>query len=346
MIRQAVLLVGGRGTRVWPLTDTVPKGLLPVAGVPFIELQFRLLAEVGVEEVILAIGTSHESAWRSYAEGTTSPVVHLAVEQTKLDTAGPLVAIRHQLDDRFLVLNGDVVLEGSLGQFVADAPDLPAILSLVGVEDTSAYGVVVTNDHGKVERFIEKPPPGTAPTNAVNAGMYLLSRSVFDAYEEGPLSFEQTVFPSLVEQGLLGGVEIDGVWLDIGTPRLYLQTHRDVAAGESRLVNMDPAHHSIEADVAGDLDGNWNFIGSGAVVEAGARVSESIVLPGATIRSGSFVEDSIVGWNAVIENARVSDSTVIGAGAVIGEGCELSAGVRIAPGSKLGAGAVTFEPPA
>ncbi|MBT8249117.1 MAG: NDP-sugar synthase [Acidimicrobiia bacterium] len=330
---------------MWPLTDTVPKGLLPVAGVPFIELQFRLLAEVGVEEVILAIGTSHESAWRTYAEGTTSPVVHLAVEQSKLDTAGPLVAVRDQLDDRFLVLNGDVVLEGSLGQFVEDAPDLPAVLSLVGVEDTSAYGVVVTNDLGKVERFIEKPPPGTAPTNAVNAGMYLMSRSVFDAYDEGALSFEQTVFPSLVEQGLLGGVKIDGVWLDIGTPPLYLQTHRDVAAGNSRLVNMEPAHHGIGANVAGDLDGNWNFIGPGAVVEEGARVRESIVLAGATIRSGSVVEDSIVGWNAVVENARISDTTVIGAGAVVGEGCELTAAVRIGPGSSLSARSVTFEPP-
>ncbi len=345
MIRQAVLLVGGRGTRVWPLTDTVPKGLLPVAGVPFIELQFRLLAEVGVEEVILAIGTSHESAWRAYAEGMTEPIVHLAVEHTRLDTAGPLVAVRDHLDDRFLVLNGDVVLEGNLSQFVENAPDLPAVLSLVAVDDTSAYGVVVTDDNGNVERFIEKPPPGTSPTSSVNAGMYLVSRSVFDGYPEGALSFEQTVFPSLVEQGLLGGVTIDGVWLDIGTPPLYLQTHRDVAAGKSRLVEMEPSHLHVGADVAGQLEGRWNYVAPGAVIERGASVSESIVLAGATIRPGSVVQDSIVGWHAIVDGARLSDSTVVGAEAVIGRDCELSAGLRVAPGSELSPGSVTFAAP-
>ncbi len=345
MIRQAVLLVGGRGTRVWPLTDTVPKGLLPVAGIPFIELQFRLLAEVGVEEVILAIGTSHEAAWREYAEGKNNPTVSLAVERSKLDTAGPLVAVRDRLDERFLVLNGDVVLEGSLGQFVADAPDLPAVLSLVGVEDTSAYGVVVTDQTGRVERFIEKPPAGSAPTNKVNAGMYLIHRNVFDGYPEGQLSFERTVFPSLVEAGQLGGVEIEGVWLDIGTIPLYLKAHADVATGRSRLVAMDPPHMDAGAIIKGDVGGAWNYCGEGATIEEGATVAESVILPGAKVRAGSVVRQAVIGWDAEIDGARVLDDAIVGSNASIGSGCELARGARIAPGSVLGPRSVTFTPP-
>ena len=201
MIRQAVLLVGGRGTRMWPLTADRPKGLLPVAGVPFIELQFRLLAEVGVEEVILAVGLEHEAAWKEYAAGVIEPRVTVSVEESPLDTAGPVCAVCPQLDDRFLVLNGDVVLEGELGRFVAEASDLPAVLALVEVEDTSAYGVVVTGADGRVERFVEKPSPETAPARTINAGMYLMSRHVLERYQQGPLSFERTVFPALVESG-------------------------------------------------------------------------------------------------------------------------------------------------
>ena len=340
MIRQAVLLVGGRGTRVWPLTDTTPKGLLPVAGLPFIELQFRLLAEVGVEEVILAIGTSHETAWREYAEAHTDPVVKLAVEQVKLDTAGPVVAVKDQLDERFLVLNGDVVLEGNLVDFVERAPDYPAVLSLVAVDDTSAYGVVVTDADGRVERFIEKPSQGTAPTNTVNAGMYLMTREVFDEYEEGPLSFETQVFPTLVERGQLGAFAIEGVWLDIGTPELYLQTHDDVAAGKSRLVSMDP-----HAGESGSREGAWSYVGPGAVVEEGATVSESIILDGARIGAGSRIHRAVIGWDAVVDGATVEGSTMVGAGSRIEAGNELTAGARVAPGASLPPCSITFTPP-
>jgi mannose-1-phosphate guanylyltransferase len=295
--------------------------------------------------VILAIGTSHEKAWRDYAEKHVSPTVDLAVEYSRLDTAGPLVAVRDKLDDQFMVLNGDVVLEGSLTQFVEDAPDLPAVLSLVAVEDTSAYGVVVTDNEHRVERFIEKPPQGTAPTNSVNAGMYLMKKSVFDHYEEGPLSFERTVFPALVERGELGGVEIEGVWLDIGTADLYLQTHDDVAAARSRLVSMQPAHLHDGAQVAGATEGAWSYIGPGAVVEDGAIVSESVVLPGARIGAGSHIHRAVVGWEADIDGAHVHGSTLVGAEAKVGKGNELGGGMRIAPRAELAAGAVTFAPP-
>ena len=334
-VRQAVLLVGGRGTRVWPLTHTMPKGLLPVAGVPFIELQFRLLAEVGVEEVILAVGTTHEAAWREYAATVTSPHVEVSVEQTPLDTAGPVGAVRDRLDDRFLVLNGDVVLEGELTEFVERAPDAAAVLALVQVEDTSAYGVVVTRGDGMVDRFVEKPPQGTAPADTVNAGMYLLRREVVERYPEGRLSFERVVFPNLVDSGELGAVTISGEWLDIGTPDLLLATHDAVAAGRSRLVAFpDP------------VPVPWRSIEAGAVVEQGAVVEESVVLAGATIRAGATVRRAVIGRGAVVEaGAIVTGGSVVGENAVIGTGCEIDRGARIAPDAKLAPGSVTFAPP-
>jgi len=335
MIRQAVLLVGGRGTRVWPLTASMPKGLLPVAGVPFIELQFRLLAEVGVEEVILAVGTEHQEQWRDYAQSIASPSVLISVEEAPLDTAGPVAAVRDQLDDRFLVLNGDVVLEGQLGEFVTQAPSAPAVLALVEVEDTSAYGVVVTRPDQMVDRFIEKPPAGTAPTNTVNAGMYLMRREVIERYPPGRLSFERVVFPNLVESGELGAVTIEGEWLDIGTPELLLATHDAVAAGRSRLVQF-----------AEPIPDPWIYVEAGASVEEGAIVEESVVMAGAVIRTGATVRRAIVGRGAVIEaDATVTGAAVIGENAVIGGGCEIDRGARIAPGSRLDPGSVTFAPP-
>lgn len=336
MIRQAVLLVGGRGTRMWPLTASLPKGLLPVAGVPFIELQFRLLAEVGVEEVILAIGAEHERQWRVYAESVEQPRVVISVEETPLDTAGPVTAVRGQLDDRFLVLNGDVVLEGQLTEFVDKAPDLPAVLALVRVADTSAYGVVVTAPDGAVDRFVEKPPAGTAPTDTVNAGMYLMRREVIERYPPGRLSFERVVFPDLVQAGHLGAVTIEGEWLDIGTPELYLSTHDAVASGRSRLVQFpEPVPEP------------WVWVDPAAVVEPGAAVEEAIVLSGATVQAGATVRRAVVGGGATVEaRAVVTGASLVGENAVVAAGCEIDRGARIAPEAKIPAGSITFSPPA
>lgn len=332
-MRQAVVLVGGRGTRMWPLTATAPKGLLPVAGVPFIELQFRLLASVGVEEVILAVGTEHESAWKDYAAAAAVGLaVDVSVEDEPLDTAGPVTGLLNRLDERFLVLNGDVVLEGSLPGFVEQAPELPAVLALVEVDDPSAYGVVVTSSVGRVERFVEKPPSGEAPTKLVNAGMYLFERDALAGYQPGRLSFERDVFPDLVERGLLGAVAIDGEWLDIGTPELYLEAHDAAAAGRLSLVEFQ-------------LDDDWVWIAPEAQVSPRASVSQSVILGDAAIDAGATVERAIIGWGARIGAAAVGGAAVVGAGAEVGDGCELAAGLRLAPGTVLAPGSVSFSPP-
>ncbi len=209
------------------------------------------------------------------------------------------------------------------------------MLALVEVEDTSAYGVVVTDSGGIVESFIEKPPAGTAPTNTVNAGMYLMGREVIERYPEGRLSFERVVFPDLVESGELGGVTIEGEWLDIGTGELYLATHDAVAAGRSRLVRFPEP-----------VPDPWVFVEEGAVVEPGAVVEEAIVMAGATIEAGATVRRAVVGRRAIVETgATVTGAALVGEDAVIGAGCEVDYGARVAPDVRLAPGSVTFSPP-
>lgn len=343
-VRQAVLLVGGRGTRMWPLTAYTPKGLLPVAGIPFIEYQLRLVAAAGVEEVLLAVGQDHLAAWKDYvAAWDGSPSLSLAIEEEPLDTAGGLVEAIDRLDDRFLVLNGDVVLEADMAGFVAAAPEQAAgTIALVEVEDPSAYGVVVTDDAHMVEAFVEKPPPGTEPAKTVNAGIYVLQRRVLESYPPGRLSFERVVFPALAGQGDLGGISVRGTWLDIGTPRLLVETNGFVLRGESSL-HRPPHPH---AGSGGVRRGAWSWVAEGATVHDGAVIEEGMVMEGAEVAEGAIVRRAVVGPGASIgRGAVVTDASLVGPGARIGAGCEIDAGMRVAPEAVLAPGSVTFGAP-
>lgn len=335
MIRQAVLLVGGRGTRLWPLTADRPKGLIPVTGTPFLDLQLQLLRQVGVEEVILAVGTSHLGAWEAYAADDHNGIdVSLTVETSPLDTAGALVASVERLDERFLVLNGDVVIETDLSGFVSAAGDAEAALALSRVEDTSAYGVVVTDDLHRVEAFVEKPPPGTAPADTVSAGIYVMSRSVFEGRPQGPLSFERAVFPELAAEQRLFAHVVDGSWLDIGTPRLLLDTHDHVMRGRSQLLPRN------------DAGRDWVWVDETAKVDDTAEVVRSVVMEGAVIGAGAKVADAVIGPEADIgTDVTVRGEAVVGPRAVIGPGVELDAGIRVGPAAVIGADSVRFSPP-
>ena len=210
---------------------------------------------------------------------------------SKTSRSTPRGRSRHcwaSLDDRFLVLNGDVTLDASLSDFIAHAPSVGAALVLVPVADPSAYGVVVLDDDGFVERFVEKPAPGLAPANTVSAGVYLVERRALEGFEQGPLSFERRVFPDLAAHKELGGVVLDGLWLDIGTPALYLNTHEMLLSNGSRLYEADGRHGvGVGAVVDGECHGSWSWIGAGATVEHGASIKESVILPGARIESGA-----------------------------------------------------------
>jgi len=329
---------------MWPLTATMPKGLIPVAGVPFLDLQIRQLAAAGIDEVFLAVGRAQLEEWQQFAAARDG--VRLVVEEEPLDTAGPVLAALSDLGERFLVLNGDVVIEADLKSYIAAAhDDVKATLGLVEVEDTSAYGVVVLDGSGMVDRFIEKPPADEAPARTVNAGMYVMTRAALAEYPAGRLSFERVVFPRLADEGSLQGVVIAGRWLDIGTPELFLDCTGAVLGGATEL-HRPESSHLIEGTCRGDTAGEWSWIAAGATVEPGAVIEEAVILPGATIGANSVVRRGVVGWDATIGNDSViTGATMIGAGASIGSNVELDRGIRIAPGSRLESGAVSFAPP-
>ncbi len=344
MTDQAVILAGGRGTRMWPLTAGHPKALLPVAGMPFLEMQLRWLASAGVSEVLIAVGEEQEELWRAYLANhrhTEGPQVEVMVERQPLDTAGALVAIRDRLADRFLVLNGDVILDVDPGELMDPGGAWRARLMLTVVDDASAYGSV-SREGSTVTAFVEKPDVTGDIGATVNAGLYLMERSVLDELPEARLSLERDVFPRLASAGELSAVVGDGPWIDIGTAQRYIEAYGIVAAGRTKL--HDPGH--ADGELLTTDSGSWAWIGPGATVDPTARLDRAVVLDRATIGSGVEVCDSVVGWSAQVKDgAVVAEHSLVGEGSVIGAGCELRHGVRVAPGTELGARAVTFSAP-
>ncbi len=342
MIDQAVLLLGGRGTRLWPLTESRPKGLLPVAGLPFFEYQVRLLAELDVSEIFLAVGKPWERSWQSYlAERPDLSHVRLAVEEHPLDTAGPVRAILDQLSGPFLTLNGDVLFDADLREVFGPRPE-GATLVLSRVDDPSAFGVVVTDSSGAVTEFVEKPTRERAPADTISAGIYLLTPDAISRFPQGPLSFERSVFPLLAQKGELSAVVAEGSWMDIGTPELYIDAHAYVAAGRCHVYL--PELPTGPGEIVGRIDGPV-WAGSGALVEEGAIISDSVVLPGGVVRTGATVRGSVIGWGAEVkEGAEVVNGSIVGEEAVVGKRCEIR-GLRIAAGAVLSERSVTVRPP-
>jgi mannose-1-phosphate guanylyltransferase len=215
----------------------------------------------------------------------------------------------------------------------------------VEVDDTSAYGVVVLDADGMVEAFVEKPRPEDAPARTVNAGMYVMSRTAIERYPAGRLSFERVVFPDLAARDALGGVVIEGRWMDIGTPDLYLDCTGAVLRGETALYR--PAGpHLCDGEMAGDTAGAWSWVAAGASVAAGAVIEEAVVLAGARIGTNSVIRHAVVGWDAVVgSDVLIGGGAMVGRAARIGAGTELGYGIRIAPAATIGPGDVTFSPP-
>jgi mannose-1-phosphate guanylyltransferase len=327
---KAVVLVGGFGTRLRPLTLSTPKQMLPVANRLMIERVVEHLGAHGVDTAVLSLGYRPDAFADAYPEGRCAGVdLHYAVEPQPMDTAGAIrfAALDGGIDERFLVVNGDVLTDLDVAALVAahERSGAEGTIALHRVEDPSAFGVVPTQADGRVTAFIEKPPPGEAPTDLINAGTYVLERSVLDRIEPGrPVNVERVTFPAMVTDGTLYAFDGDTYWIDAGTPATYLAANLDFLAGKRGAPEdgIDPA-----ASVAGEVE--HSVIGPGAVVEEGATVSGSVVLRGATVRRGSVVRDSIVGPRATIEEgAMVEDGSVLGDDVVVLAGSRVS-GERI-----------------
>jgi mannose-1-phosphate guanylyltransferase len=349
---RAVVLVGGEGTRLRPLTLTTPKQMLPIVEQPMIERVLGHLAKHGIDDAVLSLGYRPDAFIDAYPDSVIAGVrATYAVEPTPLDTAGAIrfAADAAGVDETFVVLNGDVLTDTDIAELVRfhETSGAEATISLTPVEDPSAFGVVPTDEHGAVEAFIEKPPRDEAPTNLINAGIYVLEPSVLGRIERDTrVSIERQTFPTLVETRSLYALRSDAYWLDTGTPDAYLRAHRDLLAGRrggppapGAVLDGEVGPGSwrigdVEADgavtrsllgtgasVAAGATVEDAVVGAGAVVEDGASVTGSVLLPGARIASKASVEQSIVGPGAIIgQRCVIGHLSVIGAGAVTASG--------------------------
>jgi mannose-1-phosphate guanylyltransferase len=324
---RAVVLVGGYGTRLRPLTCDRPKQMLPIVDRPMIEHVVGHLADHGIDDVVLSLGFRSDVFEDAYPEGRCAGVrLHCAVEPTPLDTAGAIrFAARHAgIDGRFLVLNGDVLTDLDIGAFVAfhERSAAEGTIALHKVDDPSRYGVVPTDGTGRVLEFVEKPPPGEAPTDLINAGTYVLEPSVLDRIPDGTrVSVERDVFPAMVGDRSLFALDGETYWIDTGTPQTYIRAQLDLTEG-LRGEPLPARHES--ATVAGDAEVRRSVLGADVVVEAGARVEGSVVLSGARIAPGAVVEASIIGQGAHVgEGARVVGHSTVGDGELVVPGTVL-----------------------
>ena len=336
------MLAGGEGTRLRPLTYTTPKPLLPIANRPFLEHQLAWLAGHGVDEVVLSLGYRPDAFAGRFPDGVFYPGtprtpgagvrLRYAVEPEPLGTAGAIRFAASGLEGgRLIVCNGDILTDLDLSALVRFHTErgAEATIALTRVEDPSAFGVVPTDEDGRVLGFVEKPAPGAAPTDWVNAGTYVLEASVLDAIPDGrAVSIERETFPGLLEQGRsLYAMPSPAYWLDIGTPAKYLQANADLLAGRTMLAAPDS-----DVDPAADVTGS--VVGARAEVGKGARVLRSVLLEGARVGPGAEVADSIIGAGASVgDGAVVKDLSIVGPGAEVAAGARL-AGARLA-GARL-----------
>jgi mannose-1-phosphate guanylyltransferase len=334
---QALVLAGGEGTRLRPLTLTVPKPVMPLAGRPFLSFMLDWLRGHGVDDVLLSCGfLAHavEDVLGDEYEGMQLRYVH---EDSPLGTAGPmrLAADEGLLAERLLVLNGDVLTDMDLTAQLAfhEERGAKATLALIAVDDTSSYGVVPTNDDGSVIEFREKQP-GPAPTNRINAGAYVLEREVVDLIPSGrSVSFEREIFPALVENGLYGFHQ-EGYWIDIGTPERYLESTYDLLAGrvESTLPERDETGSLIyePALTAGAHIGPQSVLGQHCSVGVGATIDRSVLHQRVTVGAEATIQESVLG-----EGVRVGDGAQVGPNAMLGSGAIVEAGEVVEPGARL-----------
>jgi mannose-1-phosphate guanylyltransferase len=347
----AVILVGGLGTRLRPLTLSAPKPMLPTAGVPFLAHLITRIRDAGIVHVVLGTSYRAEVFEEYFGDGTEFGVeLEYVVESEALGTGGGIRNVADALrGDTVLVFNGDNLVGVGLNAFLAAHHDAGAdvTLCLHRVPDARPYGCVPTDPDGRVTAFLEKDP--NPVTDQINAGLYAFRRAVVDTIPTGrPVSVERETFPGLLASGAtVVGYVNDGYWRDFGTPADFVAGSADLVRGIApspavaqpgeRLVlpgaSVDPA-----ASVLGG-----STIGRDSTVAAGAVVDGSVLFDGARIASDALILRSVVGAGAVVGAGTVVEDAVIGDAAVLGAGLELRAGIRVWPGVHLPDGAVRFS---
>jgi mannose-1-phosphate guanylyltransferase len=367
---QALILAGGEGTRLRPLTSTIPKPVVPLVGRPFISYMLEWLRRHGVEDVILGCGFMADAVREVLGDGSGLGIRLRYLEEPRpLGTGGALKFAEDLLEQRFFMLNGDVLTDMDLTAQLEqhERTGARATLALYPVADPSAYGLVRCNpDDCSVSEFTEKPGVEELDTNLINAGAYILERDVLDGMPPAGtnLSIERDVFPALVGRGLYG-YEASGYWMDIGTPARYLQATYDILEGKvSTEVGRELGDRGLAlfdgANVQGRvvapvlvgagcsvapraMVGDRSVLGEGVRVDERCRIEASVLLDGVRVGAGSTISSSIIGRGVAIgDHCRIEGCVMLGDGVKLGSGNMLAAGARIFPGVELPDGAIRF----
>src|SRR5580765_5047833 len=326
---KAVILAGGEGTRLRPLTSNQPKPMMPVANRPMMEHIVRLLAEHGFDDIVVTVAVLANHIRTYFGDGSDFGVrMRYATEDSPLGTAGSVRNAADELDETFLVISGDVLTDLDLGAFVAAHREKKAVASIAlkRVENPLEFGIVITRPDGSIERFLEKPTWGEVFSDTINTGIYVLEPSIFEYIPQGEVvDFSADVFPKVLDDGgLIHGYVADGYCEDVGTTEAYLRAHADVLDGR------------VELEISGFGLGDGIWLGEGAEIDPEAKLEAPLVIgdncrieAGATLRSYTVLgTDVVVRSEAFLERTVCHDHVFVGQdvrlrGSVIGRASDL-----------------------
>lgn len=341
---KAIILIGGMGTRLEPLTLTTPKAMVPVLNKPFLEYLINWVKNCGIRSIALSVGHLAGSIPEYFGNGERFGVdLHYVVEKTPLGTGGGIKNAQEYLDDTFLVINGDVFTDidiNSMAEFHFSRGAL-ATIALTPVDDPTRYGVIETDKSGRVLKFLEKPKLEQVTTNMINAGLIIMEPSLLDLIpSHTKYSYEKELFPSLLAEGKpVYAFASDNYWIDIGTPEKYLELNSDLLTGKS---TQYPPYSALAVYKGNNVTIGENVsllntvvIGEDSVIEDGAVIENSVIWPKNVIGKNSLVRNSIIADGCYIQQSCVIDGTVLGSNVNIGGSFKLSSGSRVYPNTVL-----------
>lgn len=330
---QAIVLVGGEGTRLRPLTYGTPKPMVPIMGVPFLARTMERLFAAGIREVILPAGYMPQAIMDYFGDGSSIGMkITYVIEEVLLGTAGALKNVEQHITGPFFVLNGDVLTTLDLRAMMNEHQRKGGIglLHLIEVDDPSSFGCVVHDWNGLVSSFVEKPPKESAPTHEINAGTYLFEREILEFIPSGRnVSIERETFPAIIAAGKgLYSYTTDDYWMDVGRPEQYLAAHVDILEGRIPMLQLEPGV-SVYAEAGVQIDPTA-IVGPNVVLGAGCTVGARAVIRNAVLWDNVHIEEG-----AIIEGAIVASGARIGAEARVLEGCVVGHDTIVSPGSVL-----------
>jgi len=332
---QALILAGGKGTRLRPLTVYTPKPIVPICNRPFLLYQIDTLRRAGVTDITLSLSYQPEKIEHQLSDGSEFGVkLKYMVEPQPMGTAGAYKFAEDLIREPTVVFNGDILTDLDLKTVIRQHNDRGALATIVlaPVENPSAYGLVETETDGRVRRFLEKPKTDEITVNTINAGTYILEPQVLDLIPKGENhSFEYGLFPTLLEskKGFFAHIPQRTYWTDIGTPARYLQAHHDLLANRVTRIHIKNRRGDFDSATHAEID-DLSMIGDDCTIKPGARIVNSVLGPGCYVEERALIGNSVIWAHTRVGTAAKVD------GAVIGRGCHIGRSTSVGPGTVLG----------